>query len=541
MRIQLAYLATTFSTCRPINGNPNFWKLGYYDLKWETGLPATNQMAIGLQPTSKRPKRLVMDYVLMAPVSRPPKRKDRSDKHVSTTEGNGPPAIIEIDDDDDIPSRKKTKRSHPPRGPPGLRTVIPNSSGPERPATRPRRKAAKNLIVLDESSSSSDSEEELPLKRARLNSRFSKPVPDLRFKPHAAISVADAVNNASALNSKPTPNTLRDPPSSAAAPALPRRKPTRQAASTSLAGRASSSSEGSNNQASPSAIQDQLATIIQALSSVQTTQARQAAEVRDIRARLGGQAPENISDSAATIERQSLSTEATVKVVADLVNGLVSALHQPSPSRSIDLFGSGIRTYSSSHRGRGRGRGGVVFGDHARRSMAPNPEDYRPVRPQHPQQEGLLRRHSDTPTTGRYYEQRIWIPGPHNNQERREEHEERGVQFAEERRPPREGSRPRNFTRFSAPIPSGSGSGLDLVLSNRHSRPLSGRRSRFDDGPAVNMQMQLRRQTPVGNARGEAPSVSTEKFFRTLSRRSRSPTPDEQDWEAQYEKDGDHT
>lgn len=102
------------------------------------------------------------------------------------------------------------------------------------------------------------------------------------------------------------------------------------------------------------------------------------------------------------------------------------------------------------------------------------------------------------------------------------------VQFTEERRVPRR----RSFTRFSAPLPSGSGSSRDLVLS-RHPRPPPGRSSRFEggeetgsdasgtltnaDGPAVNTQM--RRQTPVGNGRGEGSSASTEKFFRTLNRR----------------------
>jgi len=54
--------------------------------------------------------------------------------------------------------------------------------------------------------------------------------------------------------------------------------------------------------------------------------------------------------------------------------------------------------------------------------------------------------------------------------------------------------------------------------------------------------MLFRRQTPAAaNARGEEASASREKFFRTLNRRSRSPTPDEQDWEAGYEKDVDNT
>lgn len=34
--VQLAYLAMTFSTCRPINPNSKLWKTGHYDLKaWE--------------------------------------------------------------------------------------------------------------------------------------------------------------------------------------------------------------------------------------------------------------------------------------------------------------------------------------------------------------------------------------------------------------------------------------------------------------------------------------------------------------------------
>ncbi|KAF7338185.1 hypothetical protein MVEN_02043400 [Mycena venus] len=593
LRVQLAYLATAFSTCRPINPNPKLWKAGHYDLKaWEIGLPnrkIASEMRVGppkkvaSHPVSKSHKRLVFDCVFVTPVSRPAKRKDRAGKPVSTIGRNEPQAGDQADDDDHIPMRKRRKSTRPPRGPPGI-PHSSSSSSLQRPAAAARPSCAKNVILID-TTAVSDSEDERPLKRRRVN---SKPAADLRFQtrdPQPASSVADAFNTAYAQNSRAIPNTVaRQSPSSASASApLPRRKPKQKADAVSPAGSASSSSEGSNSFASPPGLQDTLAAIMETLSTVKEAQAKQAAEVREIRRAYEGHAPEVISDSTAAIERQSLSTETTVKVVADLVNGLVSALHPSALHPQLPAASSSSHHYQTQpifvtqsrnwptmppSRGRGRGRGsGVAFGDHPYRSTASrdiSPEDYhRPARQRqyghHTAPFPSPARHVDAPVSsaarGGYYEQRIWIPGPHAGQERREERrEERVREYAEERREPQEPTRKRRkFTRFSPP--NSPENNLELVLS-RTSRPLASRISRFEgeetgsdaSGTLTNANetagaLQLfRRQTPVGGkSRNEGSSASTEKFFRGLGR-SRSPTPlDEQDWETRYAKDVDNT
>ncbi|KAJ6597028.1 hypothetical protein DFH09DRAFT_109489 [Mycena vulgaris] len=104
LRVQLAYLATTFSTCRPINPNRNLWKVGYYDLTvWETSLPddetptrmrpAESRNVVDSQGSSKGPKRMVMDCVLL---ERPPKRKDRAVERVVAVEISRPRVSTEV-------------------------------------------------------------------------------------------------------------------------------------------------------------------------------------------------------------------------------------------------------------------------------------------------------------------------------------------------------------------------------------------------------------------------------------------------------------
>ncbi|KAJ7709768.1 hypothetical protein B0H17DRAFT_237638 [Mycena rosella] len=104
VRVQLAYLATTFTTCRPINPNSQLWTAGYYDLHvWETDLPADqipNEMSatetrkvVALQGVLKRPKRMVMDCVFMPPLSRPSKGKERQ---VAVTERSKPRDRVKV-------------------------------------------------------------------------------------------------------------------------------------------------------------------------------------------------------------------------------------------------------------------------------------------------------------------------------------------------------------------------------------------------------------------------------------------------------------
>ncbi|KAJ7709769.1 hypothetical protein B0H17DRAFT_237628 [Mycena rosella] len=355
-------------------------------------------------------------------------------------------------------------------------------------------------------------------------------------------------------------------PSPLATPALPRRQSKRKVvpAPTELA--SSSSSPAGPNSAttattSSSTIENQLSTILETLSSVQATQVQHAAEVASMRERLflGGNPPESISDAFAVLDRQS--TGSTVKVVADLVNSLVSTLHQPANNMNNM---SNYRTYPITRSGRGRGRGGLPFGDHSYRSTPPNnvfrefqQDHHRPYRPYHGGHYNSApagpARHTDTQD---YYPGRVWIPGPYATQQgpyaaqhrRVSVSDEQGPRyhaFAEERREPREEARRgRRFTRFSPPE-SPENNTLDLVPARRRGSPSQRRPALFDrmetgsegsvtvtnaevaNSEAGSMAM-IRRQAST-NTRRETP-----KFFATL--RSVSPE-DEQDWEAVYAKD----
>ncbi|KAJ7449945.1 hypothetical protein FB451DRAFT_745005 [Mycena latifolia] len=190
--------------------------------------PTQHRSVASSQAPSNRPKRMMMDCVLLQSISRPPKRK------VVAPETSRSLVRDKLDDEiDNLPSpSKKTRRL---QGPPGLRTAINASSTTKQ--SRPK------TIVVEDSSSSSESEDERPPKRPRVVSRIApKPSADLRFsKTQTAVSVADAVNNASAQNSKAIQNTARPLPSSSSGPALPRR-PKRKIPPTPTALTSSSSS-----------------------------------------------------------------------------------------------------------------------------------------------------------------------------------------------------------------------------------------------------------------------------------------------------------
>jgi hypothetical protein len=239
-----------------------------------------------------------------------------------------------VQNGNEVPSRRRLEATRPPNGQPDM----PSSPSFKRPAAKPSR--AKAPIRVD-SSSESDSEEERPLKRARVHSRISKPLPSSQ----PAASLADAFNTASVQNSKSIPNTVRrqPPPSaSAPAPALPPRKAKQNAVTVSQAELASLPAEGSSRPASSAGIEEQLTAIMAHLSTVVEVQANQAAELSQMRRVYSGHGPEVMADPAVA-ERQSLATETTVKVVADLVNGLVSALRpqqQPLSTSSSSMGGS---------------------------------------------------------------------------------------------------------------------------------------------------------------------------------------------------------
>ncbi|KAJ7125468.1 hypothetical protein C8R43DRAFT_29416 [Mycena crocata] len=84
--VQLAYLAATFSTCKPVHPNQKLRKAGYYDLTvWENDfpddniadhMPAESQRPSSSKGSSARSKRMVMDCILLTP--RPQKRKERA-------------------------------------------------------------------------------------------------------------------------------------------------------------------------------------------------------------------------------------------------------------------------------------------------------------------------------------------------------------------------------------------------------------------------------------------------------------------------------
>ncbi|KAF8212091.1 hypothetical protein K438DRAFT_1226540 [Mycena galopus ATCC 62051] len=311
------------------------------------------------------------------------------------------------------------------------------------------------------------------------------------------------------------------------------------------ASRGGASSSGPSNSRPSPGIQDQLSAIMDRISTISAVQDRQTAELREMQRREVGRAPRGNAPE--------------IQGLVDFVRGMVSALApqlQPPPASSSNI-GFPTRKWSASYRGRSRGRGGSVsFGDHLHRSMPSRDiSEYRQAR--HQQHFGY--RNAPFPPPRQHAEQqygyeRVWVPGPHAHaQERerereRERHEEpeRYHAYAEDdRREPQERPRKRRFTRFSPP--NSPGNGLDLVLVPRSTtRPLPPVRGfEGEDGsegsgnvndPSGSIQL-FRRQTP---ATGANASGLADKFFRSLQRPSRSPTPyDDQDWETSYEKNID--
>ncbi|KAJ7046936.1 hypothetical protein C8F04DRAFT_214948 [Mycena alexandri] len=292
LRIQLAYLASTFSCCRPIHPREELRKEGFYDLSvWEMEVPegmgASQRRAVvaSSQPAPPKrkpappkrkpapPKRTFMDCVLLPA---PAKRKEREIRPASTS---GPRVGVSPDkEDDELRITKRRKLAHPPKRPPGLRALSPT-----RPVAGPSR--GKNAIIID-----SDSEDDQPLaKKSRLNSRLnSRLYKSTRFEgpkdgPQPAASVADAVNNAYLQNSKTIiPSTVRPAPPSSAAPPLPRRNTKRKATPPSPPMAVSSSPDPN----SPGVESD--VAMVDAFSSRQETRARQPAELRDLSQTLAG-------------------------------------------------------------------------------------------------------------------------------------------------------------------------------------------------------------------------------------------------------------
>ncbi|KAJ6502419.1 hypothetical protein C8R45DRAFT_619402 [Mycena sanguinolenta] len=565
LKVQLAYLATTFTTCRPVAANSK-WKSGHYDSKaWEICLPqrpmakpmlAKARKNATSRPASKPVKRFFLDYVLIPPP--PVKRKNREFGPVPTARS------IRTDQDDDTPLRKKLKSTHPSRGPLG----VPSSS--KRPAVRPSR--TKSIISV---SDTSDSEDERPQKRPRITSRTSKHFADIRLQqnaPQPAISVADAFNTASAQNSKSIPNTVRQshPSVSVPAPILPRRKVKSKAAPVPEAG-PSSSPEASSSR---DAIQDQIAELTERLSGLQAQFNAGSREERR------GRASEAIPDSAAANERRSFKAKQKVSrgssservnpgiqnqineiseqvsLLAAEVRGrkdqtmlglmtelvrMVASHAQPPPIQPSNV-GFSSANWPAPYRGRSHGRGGsVTFSDHPHRSMPfPRERDFldRPVRTHRMKPHFPYRNAPFPPASARYnqqtFTQRIWTEGPHAH----ERHEESGRfhSYAEdERRESQEPPRRRRPTRFSPP--NSSAHGLDVVLAHpRPIRPLAGRalESPQSDGSVTvtnapdtsGSNQPFQPETP-------ARAGTAAKFFRSLT--GASPTSDDQDWETTYE------
>ncbi|KAJ7172339.1 hypothetical protein C8R46DRAFT_145145 [Mycena filopes] len=450
---------------------------------------------------------------------------------------------ISSDADDELRLPKKSKIAHTPRPAVGLRSLVPTHTGPSR---------RKHIVLSD----NSDSEVEEPLaKKIRSNPRSSK-----HSGPQTAISVADAVNNAYKQNSKIViPKTVPRNPSPPPRP-LPRRTTKRKADSGTSPILASSSSEANSppstgvssphveqardtrnlsrpipgpspptevsrnsSTTAPSGLEAQLAQIHAAIASVAATQRRQDAEVRELRQRY----ERGVEYNMDSVERQSHSTEGTVRIVADLVQGLVSAL--PFGGGAQGSFTGQPRHGSGSYRGRGRGRGGGAGHHHSTQRF--RPREYPPF---------LGSVQADPP--GAYYEQRAWIPGPHAQDHRDERGVRYGERYGEERQEIREGRRERRPTRFSPPISPENGP--DLVLPpSRHSRPSRFDGTESDEGePVANPERPSgstaasRRQAPVTNNNNPRSEGSSAPRGRPSTRRSPSPQ-DEQDWETQYAKE----
>ncbi|KAK7020501.1 hypothetical protein R3P38DRAFT_2969837 [Favolaschia claudopus] len=536
-RVQLAYLAITFTTCRPINPNPQLWKSGHYDFSaWEISLPKVIRSMVA-KPVSSRPRpaskqRQVMDCVLVDHVSLRTKRKLRPDRAISSDQRSDQ---IIIRDDGNASSSKDPNIAPFAKLPPKIKHT---SSLDQR---FPRRKIPARV---DSSSSSSESEDDRPLKRLRANrpsARISRPIIRIsKSAPQPAISVADAFNIASVQNSRSS-NSSREPPSSVSAAV---RKKTQSTPVSDLPAPSIPSAGIDNNVPNH---HETFGIIMAQLSRMQQTQAVQAAALEYMLGAQAGHLP--LASTSAPAIQPSTGLDSTVKSMADMVTHLVSSLiPQPPVAGSSTGVGSRFDNFAPWNRTGPRGES-EAYTDHSHRPIPP-----RDMLPGYcaPKQR-LARSNAPFPVTRhrpnipstRYYEERIWIQGPHARErpEQRARHESHS---ADERHEAQETPRRRRkFTRFSPP--RSPGQGLDLVRSHsRTSRPLYGREARGEGEGEANASSDatlansepagkhfFSRKTPeVNSSQGVDPN---EKFFRTLTGRSRSPTPlDDQDWETRY-------
>ncbi|KAJ7097802.1 hypothetical protein B0H15DRAFT_622289 [Mycena belliarum] len=540
-RVQLAYLAATFTTCRPIHPDKKLWKIGYYDLSaWETEVPIQTSSTHRHAPKTvpDRPKRMIMDCVLIER----PKRKERA--------------------------RLAVIKSRPVRDETRLLTT--------------KRLRSKPVTLVD-ASSSSESEDERPLKRPRVVSRNAGPSPNLRFRtsgPQTALSVADAFNNASAQNSVAIPNTVRSlapalprrpkrkdlpPPvlkvssssssspragttsssaiesqsrtTSSAAPALPRRQSKRKPppAPAEMVSSSSSSPSGDPTTTGLSAME----TMAETIRLLETEQAQQAVEVANLRQSLA-------EETLAAHRRSTGCTD--IKVMADLVISLVTQLHQPLPAANMNVIP--FRSPNPRSGGRGRGRGGPVHTEYRPMSWNnfPRGDLHQAQRPHPFRYSGSHPRYDDAPEPEHhdyYSEQRVWYPGPHATQERRfpipDEFEPHYHRSPLERRESRRG-RHRHFS----PPPT---NGQELISVDRSGQrasriPSTRLLDRMEtgsegsqtvtnaEGPVAGATTSRRRTPAVGNSRNDA------IFFATSPEQPE--TAGGQDWEAEYEKEGDN-
>ncbi|KAF7305036.1 JmjC domain-containing protein [Mycena kentingensis (nom. inval.)] len=236
-RVQLAYLARTYTTCRPVNPNSKLWQAGFYDLNvWETD-PTPTSPAMPLTPSTvfvspHSKKRLIMDCVLVPHV---PPRLPRAKPHTASAKSR---AV------EQTPSKPLKSTKPTPSMPAKLRKLDP----------KPKRR--KEAISID-----SDSDDEPLAKRPRTASKSASKsmLSSFSFPKTAtadggmAASLAAAYNSAGAQNAAglDTPrervassSQLRPLKRKASQPALPRRQPPSPAAtSTAPASTSSSSSD----------------------------------------------------------------------------------------------------------------------------------------------------------------------------------------------------------------------------------------------------------------------------------------------------------
>ncbi|KAJ7632753.1 hypothetical protein FB45DRAFT_1026885 [Roridomyces roridus] len=579
---QLAYLADTFTTCRPI-GYSKYRKAGFYDLTvWENevrGGPFLRVNQASLAPSSllsttlnplwrpqrygrmdakaasisktstlaepavpSKPKRLVMDYIEV-PIYRPPKRKE---------------IPVESTEIESQPPRKKLKQTHP-KGPPGVRNLS---------ATKASRPAKKDVINISDDSDS----EERPLKRPRPAPPGPTPqvVKDLRFKKtkQTAVSVADAFNNASAQNAISVPSGSSARPSPIPPPPPPRRSVKRRArpevtppsssSSSSPDGRLDDNavaaatleearefgrrqqesiderrrdfSQGSSSLAPPPAPSrrvERRASSSQDVMSGSTLVDELQRELREVKEIQAQQKAEINRLRQANANAQLLNPSSdSVNTLVGIVSSLVSTLpaFHPAPSTSEQKS----RNWSTGYRNM-RGRS-ASFGESSRRVYPPAGHHYGSSR-------GRQYYESSSGSYGRYTtdKDRTWQQGPYAN----DGYDRRGqasFDFRPRHRtdqhhmdhepetPPaaHQGNNRRQHTRFSPPS---SENRLALVPCRPGSR-LEGQDSGSEGTTVTNPDA-----SAATNPMHFTPARPKKSLFGTLT--SDAP-PDEQDWEARY-------